>query len=211
MNALSQISSLRTCEPAVAVQHFLAAMSKAATTTFPAWHDVLKSAIDERKLPYDVRRAAFEIQPLADFHLAGVVGMEAARIRALFPTEIAQELLSVIAETVDGLAQRSDRLVSAVVFDVVGDVNLLQSWQHRLPHDEVVRIILERMGWNSMPEMQPLFGDILFRHQLGEPLARGVPQWWSAFHNKFVIAKAGATAMQHATVAVQARTARRLI
>ena len=211
MNALSQTSSLRTCEPATAVQHFLAAMSKAATTTFPAWHDVLKSAIDERKLPYDIRRAAFEIQPVADYHLAGVVGLEAARIRALFPTEIAHELLAQIAGTVDALAQRSDRLVSAVVFDVIGDVSLLQSWQHRLPHDEVVRIILERMGWTGMPEMQPLFGDILFRHQLGEPLARGVPQWWAAFDKKFVIAKAGAAPIQQAMVAVQARTARKLI
>ena len=211
MYTSSQTSSLRACEPAVAVRHFLAAMSKAATATYPAWLDVLKTAIDERRLPYDARRAAFDIQPLADYHLAGVVGLDAAHIRALFPAEIAKELLALIAEQVDELAQRNDRLVSALVFDIVGDVSLLQPWQHRLPHDEVVRLILERMAWHTTLETQSLFGDILFRHQLGEPLARGVPQWWARFQDKFVIARPGASPLHQAAVAVQARTARRLI
>ncbi len=186
-------------------------MVRAAANTFPAWQNTLKTAVDERRVPYEARRAAVDIQPLLDYHFAGVVGMDAANIRALFPADMAHELLAQIAEQVDAFTERRDRLVSAVVFDIVGEVSLLQSWQHRLPHDEVVRIVLERIGWNTTPEMKPLFDDILFRHQLAEPLACGVPQWWAAFQRKFVVAKVGAPPVQQAMTAVQARAARRLI
>ena len=78
MNALGQTSSPRTCTPAFAIEKFLALMHKVATATFPAWQEVLKAGIDDCKLPYDARRAVFEIQPIADYYFAGVVGLEAA-------------------------------------------------------------------------------------------------------------------------------------
>jgi hypothetical protein len=187
MNALGQTSSLRICEPAKAVAHFLAAMRRSAQASYPLWQDVLTDALQDCPLGYDARRALLEIHPVADYYFAAVAGIEVGKIRALYSRPVAGELLALIAEQVDLVADRNDRLVSGLVFDVVGRVERLQANQQKLPHDQAVLAILERMGWHAALETRALFADLLFRHQLGEPFARGTLNWWGGFKTKFAL------------------------
>jgi hypothetical protein len=180
---------LRLCTPALAVESFLTALRKASGAVFPAWRDLLAAEIDDCALPYETRRAVFDMHPLDDFFFAGAVGLETAPIRRLFTPEEAGDLLSEIAERADRAAGRSDRLVSAIVFDALSRLDLLDPASHKLPHDEVVHLLLARMGIAAAAPTRHLMDDLLFRHRLGEPLARGLPCWWRTFQGKFVLAK----------------------
>jgi hypothetical protein len=41
------------------------------------------------------------------------------------------------------------------------------------------------MGVDKAEPTKHLMRDIYYRHNLGEPLALGVPQWWKAFAERF--------------------------
>ena len=192
MNALSQTYSLRTCTGARAVEHFLVAMRKAADSSFPAWCEVLKSAIGDCALSYDIRRAVFDQHPIDDYYFAAAVGKEAAQLRTLFDVEDATELLAEIAERVDQAAGRTDRLVSSLVFDIISQLELTCGLSHKQPHDEAMSALLRRLAIDTTPETRGLMNDLLFRHHLGEPLAISMPNWWMAFRTNFVLTKAHA-------------------
>ena len=143
---------------------------------------------------YDARRAVFEIQPIADYYFAGVVGMEAAKIRILYATPRTRP--NCWRSSPNGSTpppNRTDRLVSDLVFDVISQIRIAQApEQHKLPHDEVVRVVLERLGLRTTLEARHLLDDLLFRHHLAEPLACNVPQWWVPFRAKFTLIREGA-------------------
>ena len=143
-------------------------------------------------LPYDSRRAVLDIHPLDDYYFAAAVGKEAAQIRTLFDAEAAMDLLAEIAERVDEAANRKDRLVSSLVFDIVPHVELSNLHPHRQAHDEAVALILRRLNFDTTPATRALLGDMLFRHHLGEPLALGIPSWWMNFRATFTLTKAQA-------------------
>jgi hypothetical protein len=189
MNAFGQSSSLRTCTARQAVEAFLKAMKSTAAATFPGWRQILTDGLAECDLDHDTRRAVLDQHPLDDYYFAAVVGMEAAKIRMLFGPEDATELLAQVAEQVDRAAGRPDRLVSDLVFDVISEIELVASHPHKLPHDHAIKVLLHRMRIDSTGPTRCLMGDVLFRHQLGEPLARSVPQWWMPFRSRFAIAK----------------------
>ncbi len=175
-----------TVEAKAAVIRFLKDMGTAAKKTFPAWQKKLVEGFDECVLPYDVQHALIDAHPLDDYYYAGVVALEAAKIRRLFAPDEASELLSQIAERVDAAAERKDRLVSDMVFFLIGRLEQAASVDtQKMPHDEVVKALLQKLGVDRTEETVHLMRAILFRHELGEPLALGVPQWWQTFRTKY--------------------------
>jgi hypothetical protein len=183
------ISLKPTIEPKVAVAGFLKAMLKAAAPVFPAWQKTLKAGIEDCPLNYDQRRAVLEVHPLDDYYFAGVVALEAVRIRALYAPDEAAELMSLLAEQVDARADRSDRVVSDLVFFIVSRLELAASIdKSKLPHDQVVKVILQRLGVDKIETTSHLMTHTLYRHSLGEPLALGMKEWWKAFQKKYALA-----------------------
>lgn len=171
-----------------AVGHFLSAMSLVAARTYPAWSRVLDDGLAECKLSYDERRNMLEIHPIDDYYFAAIVALEAAKLRNLYTPAEAGELLSEIGEQVDMAARRQDRVVSDLVFALVGRISLGAGVDKmKTPYDMVVKSLLQHLGLNKVESTKTLMRDVGFRHMLGEPLALGVPQWWKAFHAKFSI------------------------
>lgn len=192
-------------EARTAVKRFLADMKKAAAKTFPQWEETLTEGIGECSLTYDNRRAIFDIHPIDDYYFAGAVALQAARIRPLFPAPEADELLSLIADTVDAAADRTDRVVSDLVFFIVGRIETVAAADcHKKAYDQVVKVILQRLGLDGIEATGHLVTQPLFRHALGEPLALGIPDWWTRFHSKYALAQPSAVALESKVVNIAA-------
>lgn len=202
-------------EAKVAVKRFLKDMKKAADKTYAAWLETLEDGIEDCPLTYDSRRAIFDIHPIDDYYFAGAVALQAAKIRPLFPAADADELLSLIGETVDAAAERNDRVVSDLVFFIVGRIETVAATDsQKKSYDQVVKVILQRIGIDSVEATAHLLTQPLFRHALGEPLALGVPDWWPRFHAKYALSPPGAASADPQSKAVgrvvaAAETARR--
>jgi len=174
--------------PKVAIAGFLRDMAKIAARTFPAWQKTLTSGIDECPLGYDQRRAVLEIHPLDDYYFAAAVAVEAAKIRALFAPDEAAELMSQLAEQIDAKAGRSDRAVSDIAFFMISRLELAAKVdKHKMPHDQAIKVLLQRLGVHKIEATAHLMDDLLYRHTLGESLALDVPEWWKKFKSKYVI------------------------
>jgi len=172
-----------------AIDRFLGSMAVAAQESFPEWKSRLQEGLEEC-FPSDgeALRRILEQQPLSDYFFAGVVGMEASRIRAHFGPAAASVLLARLADDVDAAAGRDDRVVSDFVFFAVGRIDLETGIERmRMPYDLVVLMLLEKIGIGSSASTRPLLFDFVFKHNLGEPLARGVPNWWKNFAGEFAI------------------------
>jgi len=175
-------------EPKVAISAFLKDMTKAAKRSFPAWEKTLVAGLEDCPLSYDQRRSVLEIHPLDDYYLAGVIALEAANIRVLFAPDEASELLGVLAEQVDAAAERTDRMVSDLVFLIINRIELVRGIdKEKMPYDQVVKAILQRLGVDKIETTSHLLTETLYRHTLGEPLALGVPHWWKQFRSKYKI------------------------
>lgn len=175
--------------PADAVAAFLVDMRSAADITFPVWYERLKAGVVDSFAPdADGARTFLDLRPIDDLYFAGIVGMEAARIRRHLPPDAANALLAELAAEVDRRGRRPDRMVSDFVFFVMGRIDLETGVeQMRMPHDLVVSMLLEKIGIGTDQRTCPLVTDLVFRHNLGEPLARGVPQWWKVFVERFSV------------------------
>jgi len=185
----------RAIEPKTAVACFLRDMAKVARRTFPGWHKTLTTGIEECALSYDQRRAVLEVHPLDDYFFAGVVALEASKLRMLFAPDEAAELLSQLGEQVDAAAERTDRVVSDLVFFLIGRVELASGVdQQKMPYDQVVKALLQRLGIDKIEATAHLMTELLYRHTLGEPLALEVPHWWTRFKQKYALVMDGAPA-----------------
>lgn len=181
-------SSKPQVEPKAAVTRFLSDMSTAAERTFPAWHETLMAGIEDCALGYDDKRAVVEVHPLDDYYFAGVVALEASKIRQMFSAKDAEALLSLIGEQTDATANRNDRAVSDLIFSIVGKVDLaMNAGGQKMPYDQVVKAILLRLGIDKVEATEHLMSDALYRHTLGEPLALGIPHWWQTFKSKYCL------------------------
>lgn len=175
-------------EASEAVAYFLGEMLSASARTYPAWSRVLDEAFGECALGYDDRRALFEIHPIDDYYFAGVVALECARMRGHYNPSEATEILGEVGEQVDAAAGRQDRIVSDLVFFILGRIELGAGVDRmKAPHDKVVKAILQQMGVDKIERTREMFRDKALRHLLGEPLALGVPQWWKAFQARFIL------------------------
>ncbi len=169
-----------------AVSHFLGAMTSVAARTYPAWSKVFTDGLAEHSLTIDERRMLFDIHPIDDYYFAGVVALETARIRGLYSPAEASELLGEIGAQVDAAAGRQDRVVSDLVFLMLGRIDLGTGVDlMKTPYDMVVKTILQQIGINKIEATQDLMRDKGFRHLLGEPLATGIQQWWKSFQANF--------------------------
>ncbi len=173
-------------EAQLAVSYFLNEMNAAAVRTYPAWSRLLDGAFSECALNFDERRALFEIHPIDDYYFAGVVALECARMRGLYTALEASEILGEVGAQVDAAAGRQDRVVSDLVFYIMGKIELGSGVDRmKAPHDKVVKAILHHIGVDKVEGTRALMRDKALRHQLGEPLAVGIPQWWKAFQTQF--------------------------
>ncbi len=188
MNALSPTQTKPAFSARKAVEQFLADMSTVAKRTFPRWHATLAEGIEGCPIDAETRRGVLDVHPLDDYYFAGVVALEASKIRQLFNTEEAKEILGQIGDQVDVAAGRSDRVVSDLVFSIAGRVEtIMNTEKEKMPYDQVVKAILQRIGVDKVEATEHLMTEALYRHTLGEPLARGVPQWWSTYRKKYVL------------------------
>ena len=177
-----------TVAPKAAVARFLKHMAAAAARTFPVWEKTLVEGLEDCAPTYDMRHALIETHPLDDYYFAGTIALEAAKIRRLFAPDDASELLSLIAEQVDAAAGRTDRVVSDLVFFIIGRLEQAAHVdRQKMPHDEVVKALLQKLGVERTEKTKHLIRTVLYRHQLGEPLALGVPQWWQLFRTKYAL------------------------
>ncbi len=172
----------------LAVSYFLAEMQSVAARTYPAWSKVLDGAFSECSLNYDERRALFEMHPVDDYYFAGIVALECARMRGHYNGFEAAEILGEIGDQVDACAGRQDRVVSDLVFFILGKIELGAGVDlMKAPYDVVVKAILQHLGVDKVESTSVLLRDKALRHLLGEPLALGVPQWWKAFQKQFTL------------------------
>ncbi len=118
-----------TVTPRQAVKRFLYDVIDVVEKTYPIWEKRLSDFLEETAMDFEERKRVFEIQPVQHFFYAVLVGMEASRIRSLFPSEIAEELLAEINELIDDIGGRTDQLISDLVFDMI----------HRLQVVDVVK------------------------------------------------------------------------
>lgn len=182
--------------PADAIAAFLVDMEAAAKSSFPLWQERLTTGVTDAFAPdREAAQALLDRRPIEDLYLAGVIGMEAARIRRNLEPDCANALLAELAGQVDWRSRRPDRLMSDFVFFVMGRIDLEAGVElMRMPHDLVVSMLLDKIGLNADEHTRPLLADVVFRHNLGEPLARGVPQWWTIFASRFSITVHGKNA-----------------
>jgi len=163
-------------------------MMKIGRRTFPAWSKTLTEGVEECALSYDQRRALLDIHPFDDYYFAGIVALEAANIRTLFAPAEAAELLSQLGEQVDAAANRTDRVVSDLVFVIINQIELAAGIdKQKKPYDQAVKVILQRIGLDKVESTRHLLSAFVYRHTLGEPLALEVPQWWGLFASKYVL------------------------
>ena len=88
----------------------------------------------------------------------------------------------------DTAAGRQDRVISDLVFLVLGRIDLNTGVDlMKTPYDKVVKSILQLMGLNKIEAAKGLMRDKGFCHMLGEPLALSVPEWWRSFQAKFAL------------------------
>jgi hypothetical protein len=173
-------------EARLAVLYFLAEMQAAAARTYPTWSKLLDNAFSECALSFDERRSLFEMHPMDDYYFAGVVALECARMRGQYGALEASEILGEVGDQVDAVAGRRDRVVSDLVFFILGCIELGASVDRmKVPHDKVVKAILKHLGVHKIESTAVLMRDKALRHLLGEPLAVGVPRWWKSFQAQF--------------------------
>jgi len=174
--------------PAEAVTSFLGTMSANATRTSAGWLKTLGTGLEDCGIGYEARYDFFEKTPVEDYYFAGIVAMEAARIRTLFAPAEANAILAEIAEQVDRHARRPDRVLSEMVFELIGRINVSSTpTQQKKPYDIAVKVILEKLDFHANETTEPLMHDKAFRLALSEPLAVGFRDWWSALQERFVL------------------------
>lgn len=185
---LGQDEADNSVEAKDAVSHFLNAMLGVSARLYPGWQKLVNDALAECELTFDERRNLFEMHPVDDYFFAAVVALETAKLRGLYTPEEATELLGEIGAQVDAKAGRTDRVVSDLVFLMLGRIGLGAGMERmKAPYDKAVKTVLQHLGVGKIASTRKLLGDVALRHMLGEPLALGVPQWWKSFKAQFKI------------------------
>jgi hypothetical protein len=171
-----------------AVTSFLGTMAATAGRTSPLWRKHLEDALADTSLGYDERRAFFDTYPVEDYYFAGVVALEAAKLRQVYGPQDSDALLAEIGDQVDRAAARGDRVISDMVFDIIGRIEMATGpTQQKMPYDKVTKAILRHLDLHKTEATRDLMTDKALRHALGEPLAIGIQNWWQAFRGKFVL------------------------
>ena len=170
-----------------AAKTFLGTMASTAARTSGLWRQQMENALADC-LGADARRQFFDLYPVEDYYLTGVVALEAARIRQVYTPAESSKLLAAIGEQLDVAAGRNDRVMSDMLFDLIGRIEAEStSAQQKKPYDRVTKAILRHLNIHQNDATRDLMSDMAFRHALGEPLAVGIQDWWRAFQQRFVL------------------------
>lgn len=167
--------------PREAVKRFLYDVVDVIEKTYPVWEKRLQQFLQDTTLDFEVKRSFTEIHPVRHYFFAVVVGMEAVKIRTLFPTEVAEELLAEINDLIDSLADRTDHMVSDLVFDIMHRVQVCDVDDTIKAHDVAMKRIAELLYLTTTEETKALCNDVVFRQEMGQPLALSMRHWWKAF------------------------------
>ncbi len=173
--------------PQEAVMSFLGTMASTAGRTSALWRQQLEFGLRDCELSYEARRDFLEFYPIEDYYFAGVVALEGVKIRQVYTAEEADALLGEIGDQIDRAADRGDRVLSDLLFDIVGRIDMTGAVQQKMPYDIVTKTILRQLDIPNNEATEGLMKDKAFRHALGEPLATGIQNWWAAFAEKFVL------------------------
>jgi hypothetical protein len=172
----------------MAVKQFLGNVLGVTARTYPSWLKVIESSLAELNST-DNRRTSIDTHyPVDDFFYAGFVALEAAKIPGLYESADVDVLFSTIADQLDRVANRQDRLVSDLFFEIIARLNLLQAEAtQKQPYDKVVKVILKRLDFDKTDSGKMLLMDKGFRQLLAEPFALYAPQWWEKFKANFIL------------------------
>lgn len=172
----------------MAVKQFLGNVMGLTSRTYPQWQKVIEDGLSEQNANDNRQTDLAAYYPLDDFFFAGFVALEAAKIPGLYESADADILFSTIADRLDVTANRNDRVVSDLFFEIIARLNLLQSEaSQKQPYDKVVKVILKRLDFDTSDAGRALLADKAFRQLLAEPFALYAPQWWEKFKASFVL------------------------
>lgn len=170
-----------TVDAREAVKRFLYDVVGVVETTYPVWEKRLIAFIEDTPMVFEDKRRLVEVNPLRHYFYAAVVAIEASKIRTLYPTEIAEELLADINDLIDQLSDRSDQMVSDLVFDLMQRLRVVEIDDTKKAHDVAMKRIAELLQLTSVEATKGLTKDVVFRQEMGQPLAVSVRHWWKAF------------------------------
>src|SRR6202012_5193562 len=91
-------------------------------------------------------RQFLERQPLEDFFFAGVVAVNAFRIREFYPALVCEALMRELAFQIDPGVRRSDSKIPNLAFIILGRIRKAHDAENFCDHDQAVETILERAG-----------------------------------------------------------------
>lgn len=192
-----------TVDAREAVKRFLYDVVDVVEGTYPVWEKRLKTFVEDTPMVFEDKRRLVEVNPLRHYFYAAVVAIEASKIRSLYPTEIAEELLADINDLIDKLSDRSDQMVSDLVFDLMRRLRVVEVDDTKKAHDVAMKRIAELLQLTSIEATKDLTKDVVFRQEMAQPLACSVRHWWKAFKNSRQLAHtvpasaAGATPSSH--------------
>lgn len=175
------ITTKHTVEAREAAKRFLYDVVDVVEKTYPVWEQRLTTFLEDTPMVFDDKRRFVEVNPLRHYFYAAVVAIEASKIRSLYPVELAEELLADINDLIDKLAGRSDQMVSDLVFDLMQRLRVTEIDETRKPHDVAMKRISELLQLTTMESTKDLTKDVVFRQEMGQPLAVSTHHWWKAF------------------------------
>ena len=164
-----------------AAELFLYDIAETVEKSYPIWAHRLANFLDDTPLSLEDKRGLLEAHPLRYYYYAAIVAMEAAKIRTLYQDDIAEDILADINESIDAVADRSDRLVSDLVFDIMQRVRIADSDDTKKSHDIVMKRISELLHLHTLEDTKELVNDIVFRQDMAQPIAVSMRHWWKGF------------------------------
>ena len=184
-----ELSAKHAISPRQAVKRFLYDVVEVVEKTYPVWEKRLVAFLEDTPLDFEEKRKMIEIHPVRHYYYAVVVGLESAKIRSLFPTEIAEDLLAEINELIDKIAGRTDHLVSDLVFDILQRVQVTDADDTKKAHDIAMKRIADLLHLTTTDAIKDLTKDVVFRQEMGQHIAMSMRHWWKAFKNSRQLAQ----------------------
>lgn len=178
-----------TVDAREAVKRFLYDVVDVVEKTYPVWEKRLEAFIEDTPMAYEDKRQMIEVNPLRHYYYAAIVAIEASKIRSLYPTEMAEELLADINDLIDQLAGRSDQMVSDLVFDLMQRLRVTENDDTKKAHDIAMKRIAELLHLTTIEATKDLTTDVVFRQEMGQPLAVSVRHWWKALKSSRQLAQ----------------------
>lgn len=184
---LAPLDPLLPITPKIAIAKFLVDMRLLSERAWRPWNKALTEALVECALPLQARRVILDLNPVEDYFFAGVVALQAYRIRALYPFSVAEALMRELALQLDGAVGRGDSAVSNLTFVILGRMRRARGGDNRRDHDQVVETILERLGVGANSATSEIMTSPPVRRRLAEPLAMPTPLWWDCFGTIYAV------------------------